>query len=470
MSDSVLSFDVEQARRGASARSDRGLQLVELAHITGSVGRAGVLDRRFRYRRGVAPRDGEHRARRLRRLFDDGRVPPLELYRIADDYFVVDGHHRVAVAHERGQTDIEARVIEYLPTGDHPADAVYLERRTFERATGLHGVRATEPGRYPHLLSRVRDHRHQLVREASAGEDSWPPAPFAGAATELPDLRRAARDWHEREYRLVVGALLAARPTDALAGRAPGDLYGYVSDHRWYLSERRGFDVGIDAALADYLRHHLPALDPIGGSGSRMGGAGESRLAGLDAARALAVGLLLRTRSAMVKLRGVLLSALREPGAGAAPQTPAAEPGTAPPEPKVRKRLALVAHDDRKADLLEWARFNREVLAGHELFATGTTGRLVEERLGLPVTKLKSGPLGGDQQIGAMIADGALDCLVFFWDPMQPLPHDSDVKALLRIAALWNVPLACNRASADFLISSPLMAAPYQRLIPEHAA
>jgi methylglyoxal synthase len=469
MSNSVLSFDVEQTRRGATARSDRGLQLVELARITGSVGRAGVVDSRFRYRRGVAPRDGGERARRLRRLFDDGGVPPLELYRIADDYFVVDGHHRVAVAHERGQTDIEARVIEYLPTGDHPADAVYLERRTFERATGLHGVRATEPGRYTRLLSRVRDHRHQMVRDGSAGEGSWLPAPFA-SPEEPPDLRRAARDWHDREYQIVLGALTAAGAAQALAGRAPGDLYGYVSDHRWYLSERRGFDVGIDAALTDYLRHHLPVLDPIGGLGAFLVHPGERRWAGLDAIRAVAHGVLVRTRSVAIKLRGALVAGAREPGDDVPAPTPAAEPEAAPPEPGARKRLALVAHDDRKEDLLDWARFNREVLAGHELFATGTTGRLLEERLGLGITKLKSGPLGGDQQVGAMIAEGHLDCLVFFWDPMQPLPHDSDVKALLRIAALWNVPLACNRASADFLISSPLMAAPYERLIPEYAA
>jgi methylglyoxal synthase len=136
----------------------------------------------------------------------------------------------------------------------------------------------------------------------------------------------------------------------------------------------------------------------------------------------------------------------------------------------VPKRIALVAHDGRKADLLEWAAFNRDVLARHALVGTGTTGRLLEEQLGLPVAKLRSGPLGGDQQIGALITEGGLDCLVFFWDPLAPVPHDSDVKALLRIAVLWNVPVACNRASADFLISSPLMAAAYQRRVPEFAA
>jgi methylglyoxal synthase len=125
------------------------------------------------------------------------------------------------------------------------------------------------------------------------------------------------------------------------------------------------------------------------------------------------------------------------------------------PQPR---RIALVAHDDRKEDLLEWAAYNREILADHILYATGATGRLIQDRLGFGVTCFQSGPLGGDQQIGALIATGDLDMLVFFWDPMQPQPHDSDVKALVRIAVVWNIPIACNRASADFLITSPLLA------------
>ena len=124
------------------------------------------------------------------------------------------------------------------------------------------------------------------------------------------------------------------------------------------------------------------------------------------------------------------------------------------PEPK---RIALVAHDDRKGDLLEWAEYNRDILADHILSATGTTGRLLADALDLPVTCFQSGPLGGDQQIGALIASGRLDILVFFWDPMSPQPHDSDVKALVRIAVVWNIPIACNRTSADYLISSPLL-------------
>ncbi len=134
-----------------------------------------------------------------------------------------------------------------------------------------------------------------------------------------------------------------------------------------------------------------------------------------------------------------------------------------------RKSIALVAHDNTKAELLEWARFNRGSLAEHQLYATGTTGRMVAEALPeLEVKLLLSGPLGGDQQIGAMIASGELDALVFFWDPLEPQPHDPDVKALLRIAVLYNVPTACNRATADFVISSPLAREEYERIVPSH--
>jgi len=133
-----------------------------------------------------------------------------------------------------------------------------------------------------------------------------------------------------------------------------------------------------------------------------------------------------------------------------------------------QKRIALVAHDDKKRDLVEWAKYNRELLSRHRLCATGTTGELLERELDVEVAKLHSGPLGGDQQIGARIADGKIDLLVFFWDPLQPMPHDSDVKALLRMAVVWNIPVACNRASADFMISSPLMQDAYQRLLPDY--
>ncbi len=133
-----------------------------------------------------------------------------------------------------------------------------------------------------------------------------------------------------------------------------------------------------------------------------------------------------------------------------------------------KKRIALVAHDNKKQDLLEWARWNRALLVEHELYATGTTGRLLEEVLGTAVHKFQSGPLGGDQQVGAKIAEGDIDFMIFFWDPLSPQPHDTDVKALLRIAVVWNIPVACNRATADFMISSSLMNGEYRRLIMDY--
>jgi methylglyoxal synthase len=134
-----------------------------------------------------------------------------------------------------------------------------------------------------------------------------------------------------------------------------------------------------------------------------------------------------------------------------------------------QKTICLVAHDNKKEALSDWVAFNSDLLGMHHLVATGTTGTIIERRLGLPVRKLRSGPLGGDQQVGALIADGEIDFLVFFWDPLEPQPHDPDVKALLRIAVVWNIPIACNRASADFMISSPLMTSDYVREMPDYA-
>jgi methylglyoxal synthase len=128
-----------------------------------------------------------------------------------------------------------------------------------------------------------------------------------------------------------------------------------------------------------------------------------------------------------------------------------------------RKQIALIAHDNRKADLLDWARFNQGTLSRHVLHATGTTGALLADELGLDVQRFLSGPLGGDQQIGAAIAEGRIDFVIFFWDPLEPQPHDVDVKALLRIAVVYNVPMACNRATADFVLSSPLLETEHTR-------
>jgi methylglyoxal synthase len=137
---------------------------------------------------------------------------------------------------------------------------------------------------------------------------------------------------------------------------------------------------------------------------------------------------------------------------------------------QIRKRIALVAHDNKKADLIDWAFYNKNVLSQFELIATGTTGKLLEEKLDMPVQKVFSGPLGGDQQIGALIAEGKIDMIVFFWDPMEAQPHDNDVKALLRLAVAWNIIIACNRTTADFILTSDLMRNEYPIDTPDFSA
>lgn len=137
--------------------------------------------------------------------------------------------------------------------------------------------------------------------------------------------------------------------------------------------------------------------------------------------------------------------------------------------PLIPKKIALIAHDHKKKELMDWVRHNQALLVQHELFATGTTGLILEQALGISITRFQSGPLGGDLQVGAKITEGVIDFLVFFWDPLEQQPHDPDVKALLRVAVVWNIPMACNIASADFMISSPLMRMPYDRLKPDYS-
>ena len=134
-----------------------------------------------------------------------------------------------------------------------------------------------------------------------------------------------------------------------------------------------------------------------------------------------------------------------------------------------RLRIALIAHDNKKAELIEWAVYNKEALSKHKLCATGTTGKLLERALDQSITKYQSGPLGGDQQIGALIAERKVDVLIFFWDPMEAQPHDPDIKALLRLGAVWNIPIACDRATADFLLTSPLMYLEYEIVLPDYS-
>jgi len=134
------------------------------------------------------------------------------------------------------------------------------------------------------------------------------------------------------------------------------------------------------------------------------------------------------------------------------------------------KHIALVAHDHKKKDLVEWAKFNKVLLKHHTIYATGTTGTLLERELEMPIIKFQSGPLGGDQQIGSKIVDGEINFLIFFWDPLEPLPHDPDIKALLRIAVVWNIPVACDQATADFIFTSPLLFASRQGQLPDFEA
>ena len=135
-----------------------------------------------------------------------------------------------------------------------------------------------------------------------------------------------------------------------------------------------------------------------------------------------------------------------------------------------QKTIALIAHDHKKDELLSWVKKHREILSQHQLIATGTTGKLISDFLGVNVKRVMSGPLGGDQQLGSMIAEGEIDIVIFFWDPMEAQPHDSDVKALLRLCVVWNIPMACDAATADFILSSPFMHSEYVAEVPDYTS
>ena len=137
---------------------------------------------------------------------------------------------------------------------------------------------------------------------------------------------------------------------------------------------------------------------------------------------------------------------------------------------KPQKNIALVAHDHKKSELIEWSANNKAILSGHNLFATGTTGSMIEKATSLPISKFLSGPLGGDLEVGAHIAEGKIDVLIFFWDPMEAQPHDPDVKALLRVAVTYNIPIACNLATADFLLTSPFMQENYEAALSDYSS
>jgi methylglyoxal synthase len=230
-------------------------------------------------------------------------------------------------------------------------------------------------------------------------------------------------------------ATLAEIPDELGASIEPAEAFHEILEHRWYLSEAAGRDVGLATAARSYIESVLPGR--VGGSGARSPDAGREQSAAASGSH---------DGEGDLEVHDYVTK-----------KWPS------------RKKIALVAHDNKKKDLLEWARFNRDTLSRHDLYATGTTGAVVERELDLPVIRLQSGPLGGDQQIGAMIAQGTVDILVFFWDPLQPQPHDPDVKALLRMSVVWNIPVACNRSTADLMISSPLMSEEYLRLVPDHS-
>jgi methylglyoxal synthase len=234
----------------------------------------------------------------------------------------------------------------------------------------------------------------------------------------------AGRRWLSEVFEPSIQAI----PPDLRVKVEPAEVFHEILEHRWFLSEAAGRDVGLPTAVSAYVDGVL-----------------RPRLAGDDDLTA--------DNSSYERPQEPFVDTTTTGGDGVL---------------ETRKRIALVAHDNKKKELREWARFNAGTLGHHEVYATGTTAKVLEQELGFKITKLQSGPLGGDQQIGAKISEGEIDFLVFFWDPLEAQPHDPDVKALLRMAVVWNIPTACNLSSADFMISSPLMSGPYKHIAPEY--
>ncbi|MDQ3784725.1 MAG: methylglyoxal synthase [Actinomycetota bacterium] len=236
----------------------------------------------------------------------------------------------------------------------------------------------------------------------------------------------AGRRWLAEVFIPTIGAI----PPQLRMRIEAAEAFHEILEHRWFLSEAAGRDIGLSSAVGAYVDS---VLEPRAAKGEDP-----------------------MTPDPLYKAADVSsVDAVVSP-VDAGLQT--------------RKRIALVAHDNKKRELRDWATFNQGTLAQHEVYATGTTAKVLQQDLGLNVTRLQSGPLGGDQQIGAKISQGEIDCLVFFWDPLEAQPHDPDVKALLRMAVVWNIPTACDLSTADFMISSPLMSGPYEHIAPDHEA
>jgi methylglyoxal synthase len=328
-----------------------------------------------------------------------------------EEVFGIDERYRIEARLRRlNEFGFDVAEVELLTAGDghrlrlhpHVVEPGH-HRRRLVLLTGL-DVQENQARRLLNDIASFRAHLEQAEKEA------------------LPEAVVAHR-WRSDVFEPTIAAI----PAELRAGIEAAEAFHEILEHRWFLSEAAGRDVGLEAAVSSYIDNVLRARQ------------GDS--AGGTAATSKSLDPDPRSNEEAHHLDHTF--------------------------PR-RKRVAVVAHDNMKKDLLEWARFNRETLSQHHLYATGTTGTFLEEELNVGVVKLQSGPLGGDQQIGAMISRGELDFLVFFWDPLEPQPHDPDVKALLRMSVVWNIPVACNRSTADFMITSPLMSGEYRPLVPDY--